>query len=274
MTIVQATSTIGLGSTFTVRLTAQYREDQGPSMNRNIPSILIVDDEQDACQNLADILVDFGYRVDVAYDGLSALNLVRDHTYDMALLDYKMPGMDGLTLYREIKKLSSGTVAILVTAYAANATANEALAAGARNVFPKPVDFPMLIQVMTQALDRPLMLIVDDDVDLCGNLWDLLNESEYRVYLAHDEDQAAARLTSRAYDVVLIDMKLPQGDGQGVYERVRQTNPLAHVIAITGCRLETEQFVQQIIADGANAVCYKPFDVPELLNTIGRLTKI
>lgn len=241
-------------------------------MNKDTPSILIVDDEEDACQNLADILADFGYRVDVAYDGFSALDLVRDHTYDMALLDFKMPGMDGLTLYRKIKKLSAGTVAILVTAYAANATAKEALAAGARKVFPKPVDFPKLMEIMTQALDRPLALVVDDDLDLCDNLWDLLSENEYRVCLAHDENEAAARLLTREYDVVLIDMKLTQGDGHGVYQKVRQSNPLTRVIGITGCRSESEQFVRQIIADGTNAVCYKPFDVPALLNTIERLT--
>ena len=65
--------------------------------------------------------------------------------YDVALLDLKMPGMDGLTLYREIKKLRAGTVAIMVTAYASSATAEEALAAGAWQVVAKPVDFPMLL---------------------------------------------------------------------------------------------------------------------------------
>ena len=67
--------------------------------------ILVVDDEVDTCHNLSDILTDLGYRVDVAHDGISALELVRRNAYDVALLDYKMPGMDGLTLYREIKRL-------------------------------------------------------------------------------------------------------------------------------------------------------------------------
>ena len=58
-----------------------------------------------------------------------------------------MPGMDGLTLYREIKKISAGTVAIIVTAYAGAQTAEEALAAGAWQVLPKPVDFPKLLQL-------------------------------------------------------------------------------------------------------------------------------
>ena len=98
------------------------------------PRVLVVDDELDTCSNLSDILTDLGYRVDIAHDGAAALELVRQRPYDVALLDLKMPGMDGLTLYREIKKLRAGTVAILVTAYASGATAEEALAAGAWQV--------------------------------------------------------------------------------------------------------------------------------------------
>lgn len=240
-------------------------------MNGHTPAILIVDDEEDACHNLADILVDCGYRVDIAYDGFSALELVRAQSYDIALLDLKMPGMDGLTLYRNIKNLSAGTVAIIVTAFAAKATANEALAEGVMKVFSKPVDFPCLMEIMELALERPLALLVDDDVDLCRNVWDLLNEHGYRVCMAHDENEAAVQLESREYHVVLIDMKLPKGDGRGVFEKVRQTSPETPVIAITGCRAETEQIIEKILSNGRNAVCYKPFDVPELLTTLERL---
>src|SRR5579864_5581971 len=86
------------------------------TMNKATPSILVVDDDVDTCRNLSDILTDLGYRVDTAHDGPTALELVRQNAYDVALLDYKMPGMDGLTLYREIKRLRAGTVAIVVTA--------------------------------------------------------------------------------------------------------------------------------------------------------------
>src|SRR6266545_7565795 len=103
-------------------------------MRANGPSILVVDDDVDTCRNLSDILTDLGYRVDTAHDGFSALALVRQHAYDIALLDLKMPGMSGLELYRKIKQLQSGTVALVVTAYATSATAEEALTAGAWQV--------------------------------------------------------------------------------------------------------------------------------------------
>src|SRR3954451_11395778 len=134
------------------------------------PRVLVVDDEQDTCSNLSDILTDLGYRVDVANEGQAALELVRRNPYNVALLDLKMPGMDGLTLYREIKRLRAGTVAILVTAYASGATSEEALAAGAWQVLPKPVDLRRLLALIERAQDEPLVLVVDDDRELCENL--------------------------------------------------------------------------------------------------------
>ena len=242
-------------------------------MTSTDPSILVVDDEVDTCQNLSDILTDIGYTVDVAHDGPSALEMVRRKRYDVALLDLRMPGMDGLTLYREIKKLRAGTVAIVVTAYTGGDTASEALSAGAWHVLAKPVDFSILLKLVDEALEQPLVMVVDDDHDLCANLWDVLRERGFRVCLAHDEKQAAERLMDRAFKVVLIDMKLPTGDGAGVFRMVRQVNPQARSVVITGYRSEMDQRVKQVVDEGADAVCYKPFDMPNLLATLKRLSE-
>jgi CheY-like chemotaxis protein len=239
---------------------------------RSNPSILVVDDDVDTCRNLSDILTDLGYHVDVAHDGPSALDLIRRHPYDIALLDLKMPGMDGLTLYREIRKTSASTVAIIITAYAGEKTASEALSAGAWQLLAKPVDFKRLLQFVEQALEQPLVLVVDDDHDLCANLWDLLRERGYRVGIAHDNDEAARCLAGQAFRVVLIDMKLPGGDGTQVFRQVRETNPEARTVVITGNRSETDEMVRKVLAEGGDAVCYKPFDVPTLLTMLEKLT--
>lgn len=236
-------------------------------------SMLVVDDDVDTCRNLSDILSDLGYRVDTAQDGRQALELVKKNAYDVALLDLKMPGMDGLTLYREIKKLSADTVAIIVTAYAGSTTMDEARASGAWQVLPKPIDFPRLLGALDQALDQPLLLVVDDDQDLCANLWDLLREQGYRVCLAHDEKDAANRLKDRAFKVVLIDMKLPKGDGTSVFRLVHESNPETRTILITGFRSEMDHLIQKVLAEGADALCYKPFDIPGLLKTLHQLAR-
>jgi two-component system, NtrC family, response regulator HydG len=241
-------------------------------MSQQQPSILVVDDEVDTCRKLSDILTDLGYQVDVAHDGPSALELVRRNAYDVALLDLRMPGMDGLELFHRIRELRSGTVGIIVTAYSGTDTAERALAAGAWQVLPKPVDFRRLLAVVEEAVGQPLVPIVDDDSDLCASLRDVLEERGYRVCLAHDGKEAAGHLNDTAFRVALIDMRLPDGDGAGVYRMVRQANPQARAVVITGYRGEMERRVEEVLQQGPDAVCYKPFEVSGLLATLERLT--
>src|SRR4051812_34838895 len=157
-------------------------------------SILLVDDDEDICANMADIFADLGYAVDVAHEGAKALEFVGRQPYDVALVDMKMPGMDGVTLCREIQRVRPGMVSLLVTAYAGGDTAREALDAGAWQVVPKPVDFPNLMTLVDKVLGQPLVLVVDDDLDLCANLNDLLRMSGFRVCVAHDVGEAIARV--------------------------------------------------------------------------------
>lgn len=239
----------------------------------NDPKILLVDDDVDTCRNVSDILTDLGYRVDYVHDAGSALELMRKTSYDVALLDMKMPGMSGLELYREIKRLGAGTVAMLVTAYASLATTEEALTAGAWQVLSKPVDFPRLLAYLDEALNQPLVLVVDDDRDLCAGLWDIFRERGYRVALAHTAKEAASQVGNANYRVVLIDMRLPGGDGGEVFQRVRAANPEARTLLITGYRSETDDLVARVLADGADGVCYKPFDVPRLLRALQELAE-
>ncbi len=238
---------------------------------RETSRILVVNDDQDICRNLSDILTDLGYEVNYAHDGPSALELVRQRPYDVALLDYKMPGMDGLTLYRQIKKQRAGTVSLLVTGYASPSTAAEALAAGAWKILSKPVEFPSLLKLVDEALDQPLILIVDDDHDLCANLWDLFRDSGFRVSLAYDTREALEQLEEMRFRVVLIDMRIPDGDGSSLYREVRRADPHARTILITGYGSEMNQLIEQTIAEGADTVCYKPFQIPELLEKLGQL---
>jgi two-component system response regulator HydG len=235
------------------------------------PRVLIVDDEPDTCANLADILTDVGYEADTAHDGLAALALVRQHAYDVALLDLRMPGMDGLELYRRIREISAGTVAIIVSAYASSDTAKSVLAAGAWKILSKPVNIGSLLGLVAKAIDGPLVLVVDDDRDLCDSLWDLLRERGYRVSLAHDIPQAEQALSQMKFHVVLIDMKLPVGDGGQVVRMLLKSGNEARAILITGAAAEMETKVHEALATGASAVCYKPFDVDKLLGTIEHL---
>jgi len=175
-------------------------------------------------------------------------------------------------LYRRIREISAGTVAIVVTAYTSSDTAKTVRGAGAWQIVPKPVNIGNLLGLVAQALDTPLVLVVDDDRDLCDNLWDLLREREYRVHLAHDVPDAESALGQHKFHVVLIDMKLPTGDGQQVLRVLQKIDKEARTVLITGHAAEMETKVQAALQAGANAVCYKPFDVEKLLSTVQKLS--
>lgn len=235
------------------------------------PQVLVVDDEPDTCANLADILQELGYRVDVAFNGREALALARQRVYDLALLDLRMPGMDGLELFRRLRQFSAGTVAILVTAHATPETAGRALEAGAWEVLPKPVDMGRLLALVQQLLDLPLVLVVDDDRDLCAALWDVLRERGYRVHLAHDVGQAGGVLAQAEVDVVLLDLKLPGGDGVELLRQMRGRLPRVRTILITAFRDELNMKIQAALAEGASMVCYKPLEMDLLLRQVQSL---
>ncbi|MGE3316940.1 MAG: response regulator [Planctomycetaceae bacterium] len=233
--------------------------------------ILVVDDDVDTCGNLSDILGDLGYSVATAANGKQALALVDAQPFDVAILDFKMPDMDGVTLYREIKKRRAGTLAVIVTAYSTAETVADALHAGVCQVLRKPVVIHQLLDLVDQFVKQPTLLVVDDDHDLCENLWEILRERDVRVCLASSESEARRLLAEDQFHVVLIDMQLPEGDGQSVMRLVRDANPNARIVLITGHRDELEQVIQGLVADGADAVCYKPFDVPRLVETVRKL---
>jgi CheY-like chemotaxis protein len=115
-------------------------------------AILIVDDDADMCRNMSDILSDLGYRVDTALEGRSAIRLLERRAYDLALLDLKMPGMNGMALCREVKRLSPRTVALLITGYVEDVLPSEARASGIGHIVAKPVDVPRLLSRIEQAI--------------------------------------------------------------------------------------------------------------------------
>jgi DNA-binding response OmpR family regulator len=116
--------------------------------------ILVVDDEETMRRSLADILRLEGYQVQVAPNGEAALVLIRKESFDLILLDLKMPGIDGLEVLQFVSKTVPDTEVILLTAHGSLESAIEALRLEAHDYLLKPASPKQILASVSSALVR------------------------------------------------------------------------------------------------------------------------
>lgn len=120
--------------------------------------ILVVDDEFSVRDSLYNWFKTEGYRVDTAENATVALKKLQDGSWDIVLLDIKMPGMDGMELQKHIKKIDSSIIIIIITAYATVDTAVEAMKEGAFDYLSKPIDPDKLSILVRNAVNQKRLL--------------------------------------------------------------------------------------------------------------------
>lgn len=117
--------------------------------------VLVVDDEPRARLPLAEILRLEGYEVGVAANGEEALEIIsRESSFDLMVLDLKMPGMDGLQLTQAVQRISPDTVIVLLTAFGTLETAIEAMRRGAHDYLLKPCPVPQILESVRRGLAK------------------------------------------------------------------------------------------------------------------------
>ena len=114
--------------------------------------ILVVDDEEGARELFNTILTDEGYDVALAVDGEDALNHMKEATFDLVVSDIKMPGMDGLQLLQELRRVGSRADVIMVTAYGEVESYLKAMSLGAAEYINKPIRIKELKRIVHKVL--------------------------------------------------------------------------------------------------------------------------
>ena len=117
-------------------------------------AILVVDDDQVILQSFARILERHGYDVETAATGHEAIERCKNGLYDVALLDIKLPDMDGTQLLKELHAVSDTMVKIMVTGYATLDSALQSLLLEANAFVLKPVEPDELLKVVAEALSE------------------------------------------------------------------------------------------------------------------------
>lgn len=155
---IEVTSVLGQGSEFVVRLPlglSPVRQVEVPPGTTPDPApslrVLVVDDNMDAAESMAELVTTLGHDVRTAYDGVSTLQAAINYRPDLVMLDIGLPGLSGHEVARRIRQLALTREPVLVatTGYGQEADRGRSLAVGFDHHLVKPVDFDQLQQILT-----------------------------------------------------------------------------------------------------------------------------
>ena len=238
-------------------------------MANNKPKILVVDNTRAMRMTLSMIIEDQGYEVTQVEDGYRAIEAVRETSFDLIFVGVRMPGMNGVETFREIKKISPGSSVVMMTGFATEELLKEALDEGAFSVIYKPFELETVIDLVDSALKGAVILVVDDRSSDREVLGEIMRGKGYRVNEAVDGDEAIEMARSENYDVIFMDIKLPNEDGVSAFQKIKAADPDAKVVFMTG--FEVDDSLKQSIEAGAYPVAQKPFDVESVLALVDQL---
>lgn len=224
---------------------------------------LLVDDNRELAENLAEILRDRGSEVTVVEGGAQAVEQVRRVRFDALMTDMRMPLMSGAELVHEIRRIDPGLPAIVCTAYAGDEHLRVAKQEGLLTVFSKPVPVPTMLDLLTAARRDGLLVMLEDDAALLDNLSEVFRARGFTPIGACSVLESE-RIGEVQPFAAVVDLKLPDAPlGEGM-KRLSQRFPGIPLLAITahserGLDLPRHQTFR------------KPFRTEELLGELERL---
>lgn len=279
----------------------QYGKKSRQGYNFTKLKTLVVDDDVAVCENTVATLHDMGVTAEWVDSGQKAVERVKfyrkEHKdYDMILIDWKMPGMDGIETAREIRKVVGADVTIIImTAYDWASIEQEAKLAGVNLLMNKPMFRSSLISAFNQALgikeaekEEP----EEEEFDLSGKRILLAEDNAINTEVAQlllkskgaDVDVAEnglraleklAKSEEGYYDAILMDIRMPIMDGLTASRSIRNlSNKDAAnipIIAMTANAFDDD--VNKSKAAGMNAHLAKPIDPKRLFRTLVELIR-
>lgn len=292
---IELTSALGQGSEFHVTLDLERAYVQEADMVLPPWKMLVVDNNEDLCHSAVATLKEIGAKAEYALSGDKAVSMVeKQHKahddYQVVLLDWKMPGMDGMQTAREIRKVVGEDVTILIiSAYDWSDIEKEAREAGAQGFISKPLFKSNLYLGLSRYIEgasaeeeeseeespqftgKRILLAEDNDLN-----WEiaeeLLSEAGFELERA-ENGQICIDMFERSeigyYDVVLMDIRMPVMNGYDAARGIRslhRADASLPIIAMTADAFSDD--IQRCLECGMNAHIAKPIDVGQVIQQL------
>ena len=249
--------------------------------------LLMVDDEKEFLETSARALGRRDFDIHLAYDGTTALQMMQQDQYDIVVLDVKMPGLDGVEVFRRMQETWPSVPVILLTGHGSINQAFQTSKEGVADYLTKPCDIDELTShiqdVLARVGKRPQpqnvstddikdfihVLLVDDEVELLESLKRILERRQMEIHTAQSGEKALQLLKDTFVDVVVLDVKMPGMDGLDVLQKIKEKFPTVEVILLTG-HPSVETAIRGIKL-GASEYFIKPAKEEALVNIIKRV---
>ena len=299
---IRVESEKGKGSVFVVTITLTDSGRKGTDDTDDVRpadmSVLIVDDDPIACEHARLVLEKAGIASEVAASGPEAIEKVqlrhaRMKPYNLILVDWKMPEMDGVETTRRIRSVIGNESAIIIlTAYRWDDILDEAVQAGVDSFIPKPLFAAAVMEEFKSALRRKgdlaaqrthkaelagRRILLAEDMQINAEIISMILQSrDMEIDLAENGRIAVEKYGGHEpgyYDAVLMDMRMPEMDGLEATRRIRAMDRedarLVPIIALTANAFDED--VQRSLQAGLNAHLSKPVQPEVLFETLESL---
>ena len=294
---IELHSKSGEGSEFHITLDLERAKQRIEDVVLPPWNTLVVDNNEDLCHSAAAALKEIGINAEYALSGKEAVEMVKKRhdaqdDYQLVLIDWKMPEMDGLETAREIRKRLGAEVPILIiSAYDWSDIKDEAMEAGANGFISKPLFKSNLYLGLSKFIEdegtvsalkeeeekdftgRKILLAEDNDLN-----WEIANEilSTAGFKLEHAENgkicvEKFEASEEGTYDVILMDIRMPVMNGYDAAKTIRGLDRAdAHlpIIAMTADAFSED--IQHSLDCGMNAHISKPIDVKKLMDELAK----
>ncbi len=247
--------------------------------------ILIADDDPNLRKYCYDLFAKDGHQVLLAAGGDQALTMIKAENPDLVLLDYQMPGRDGLSVLKELKKGKEAAVPVVIfSGFVSADLEKEAYAAGAIEVIGKGLgasDLQKQIYKILETKHRVLktsvrpqedkIMVVDDELVIRQFLVDFFTGKGIATVAAKSGEEGVSLFQKEKPNMILLDMTMPGMNGIETLKKIREIDSEVGVVMATA--IQDETVIQQALDLGAYAYVLKPFDLQYLnLVVMTRLT--
>ena len=292
---IEIESELGKGSTFRVTVDLEKASDNDEDMMLPNWDMLVVDDDEQLCTGAVKSLKEIGVNAEYTFDGESALKKImerhnKNRDYQIILLDWKLPGIDGIETARKITEILGDDVSIiLISAYDWGEIEDDARNAGVKGFISKPLFKSTLYHGLRQYTGqneeypkeapkektdlKGMRILVAEDNELN---WEIANElltEELGLVLEHAENgKVCVDMLNNSevgyYRAVLMDVRMPVMTGLEATEAIRRLDrpdSSLPIIAMTADAFSDD--IKRCLDSGMNAHIAKPIDIKE----VGRL---